>query len=379
MADEKRRVLFVGAGRAQLYALARIGDYLELGTEVTVVSPEPDLLCAGMSPKLVSGQAEPAEIAIPARRIVESHGGRFVSDKVTSIDPDSHVVHTRTGEEIPYDIASFATGSQVAPRGIEGAREHSIPVSPLTNLARLHEEVSERLRAGEKTRVYVIGGGVSGVEVTCHLLALARGFEAPNLLRLAIAEAKSHILHTFPRRFGRFLYQYLIDSGVRISNSAQVAEIAADSVRATKGKAQETDLTVLATGPGFGGMYRRAGFAADVTGALVVNSSLESVSHPGVFAAGDCARLRGHKLVKLGVYAAREGPVLHRNLLARLRRSALESYHPQRTVTVIVNLGDGRGALAKGRFVLRGRLALALKELIDRRFVALYRSAAGTA
>ena len=52
---------------------------------------------------------------------------------------------------------------------------------------------------------------------------------------------------------------------------------------------------------------RETGLALDDKGFVRVAATLESLSHAGVFAAGDMASVEGHDLPKSGVYAVREG------------------------------------------------------------------------
>jgi selenide,water dikinase len=69
------------------------------------------------------------------------------------------------------------------------------------------------------------------------------------------------------------------------------------------------------------------------------------------------------------VYAVRQGPVLARNLMARLRGGALRAYRPQRDFLSLLNLGDGSAIGAKWGLSLEGRRVFALKDWLDRRFV----------
>ena len=105
---------------------------------------------------------------------------------------------------------------------------------------------------------------------------------------------------------------------------------------------------------------------------VLVNDRLQSPDYPELFGGGDCISLQGHPLVKVGVYAVRQNPILHHNLLAALEERELIPFQPQQRYLLILNLGNRRGILCKGRWVWEGRLPFLLKDWIDRRFMGTY-------
>jgi len=114
---------------------------------------------------------------------------------------------------------------------------------------------------------------------------------------------------------------------------------------------------------------RNSGLATDAQGFVLVDDKLRSVSHPEVFAAGDCATLRDAPHPKSGVYAVRHGKVLAQNL----RGGELRSYVPQRRALALISCGsryaiaDWNGLSAEGAWAWRW------KDRIDRRWIAGFR------
>jgi NADH dehydrogenase FAD-containing subunit len=102
---------------------------------------------------------------------------------------------------------------------------------------------------------------------------------------------------------------------------------------------------------------------------MLVNASLQSVAYPELFGGGDCISFQERPLDKVGVYAVRENPILYRNLMAALEGQPLTRFTPQQRYMLILNMGDGRGILAKGSLALQGRWAFRYKDWIDRRFM----------
>ena len=122
---------------------------------------------------------------------------------------------------------------------------------------------------------------------------------------------------------------------------------------------------------------RRGALAVDGEGFVRIDSQLRSVSHPQVFASGDCASWSDHALPKAGVHAVRMGSVLARNLRAALVGPAdagpLEAYRPQRQFLALLATGDGRAIASRGVFGAEGAWAWRWKDRIDRRFLERFR------
>jgi NADH dehydrogenase FAD-containing subunit len=112
-------------------------------------------------------------------------------------------------------------------------------------------------------------------------------------------------------------------------------------------------------------------------GFIRIDAQLRSVSHPQVFASGDCAHWEpdARTLPKAGVVAVRMGPVLARNLRRALDGQPLEAFRPQRRFLVLLGTGEGRAIASRGPFGASGAWAWRWKEHIDRRFIRRYAAA----
>jgi NADH dehydrogenase FAD-containing subunit len=184
------------------------------------------------------------------------------------------------------------------------------------------------------------------------------------------------LMGSWPERASAIMYESLRGRGVTILLGSSAARVEERAVFTTGGEAIAYDLLVAAHGLVPPPLIRASGLPTDDQGGLLVNEQLRSVADPAVFGGGDCIALLGHHLARVGVHGVRQGPILRHNLIAALEGrppTALRAFRPQRQFLQILNLGDGTGLAARGRWIWHGKLALMLKDWIDRRFLATYR------
>jgi len=118
--------------------------------------------------------------------------------------------------------------------------------------------------------------------------------------------------------------------------------------------------------------FPATGLTLDEGGFLSVGPTLQSLSDPDVFAAGDCAALVESPREKAGVYAVRAGPPLARNLRRRATGEAPTPWHPQRRHLALISTGERYAVASRGAFKAEGGWRWTVKDWIDRRWMRMY-------
>jgi len=237
---------------------------------------------------------------------------------------------------------------------------------------RLRDEV-RRLAAAPghaPVRIVVAGGGPAGCEVAANLIALGKPGRRP--LKISIVTRQNRLLAGLPATAGTLMERRLVQDGVDISYGATVQSIEPGFAVTGVGRVP-FDILVNATGLKPSPVVGAMGLPTGADGGLLVDRYLRSIGDPRIFGGGDCISFAERDLLKLGVYAVREAPVLLYNLLATHGGRRLKPYAPQRRALMILNLGDGTGLAIRGGWVLRSRAAAWIKDWIDRAFLRRYR------
>jgi hypothetical protein len=118
LAGARPRVVVVGAG----YGGATCARYLKLWypkVEVTVIEPRPRFVSCPMSNTVLAGWNRLEDLSFGYNHLARAVD-RFVSDRVTAIDPDRRTVTTAGGRVYPYDRLVLSPGIELMFDRIKG-------------------------------------------------------------------------------------------------------------------------------------------------------------------------------------------------------------------------------------------------------------------
>jgi selenide, water dikinase len=341
-----KRILLVGAGHAHLVVLRALKRSALYGARVTLVSPYRKQIYSGMLPGLIAGHYRLDELQVDVAALAERARAQFVQGAVAALDLGRRRARLEGGGEIAYDYVSLNAGSLVE-RSVPG-HEQALAVKPFEHFLR-------DLR--NPRRVALAGAGAAGAEV-----AMA--------LRHAGAEVTLYSDKPLtPPVLAKRVARALRASGVDFRPGMPVSEVEPGPVVVAGTSRQEFDRVVLTTGAVPLAWLARAGLATDERGFVLVRRTLQSVSHPEVFAAGDCATLREAPHPKSGLYSVRHGEVLERNLRLLVQAKPLTEYQPQPRALVLLSCGARYAIAQRGDWTAEGRWVWWWKDRIDRRWM----------
>lgn len=360
------QLLLIGGGHAHLGVLDLLARRQRSGIDVTLVSANSAQVYSGMLPGHLAGHYRLEECSIPLDPVCETARADFVRARVARLDLEQRIAVTEAGGVLPFDIVSIDIGSGPDHATVPGLK-HALSVRPMDQLVSAWHALEQRFAGTPLPQtLVVIGGGPAGTELAAAMAYHARETELQ--LKSSIITGRAGLLPGMPRGTRRLMHKRLTALGVR------VIEADAESVRPNavtiRGAGEFfADVIIGATGAAAWPWPKESGLKCDARGFIEVNAHLQSVSHPFVFAAGDCASMAGRPHPKSGVYAVRAGVPLGENLLRALTRRALVDYRPQKRALYLISAG-GRDAVGVwGPLVIDGAWVWRWKDRIDRQFI----------
>lgn len=255
----REEVLVVGAGYGGLRAALDLAP----DVHVTVLDPADHFTERVRLHEKAAGRAD---VTHPLSEFLRPAGIRHVPARAVRIDAAAAEVHTDDGQALHYDRLIYALGSRTAGIGEPGTAHERVYT------AESADELHKRLLDGPGS-LTVVGGGLTGIELATELAELDPRWQVRLVTGGEIAPSVS--------KAGRaHIRGVLLARGVRIEEGRHVTdpgEIDTDVVVWSGSMVPNTELAI------------ETGLEVGANGRITVDSALRSVSHPGIYVAGDAA------------------------------------------------------------------------------------------
>lgn len=377
-------LVLLGGGHTHAIVLRKLAMASLPGVRLTLITNLVDTPYSGMLPCHISGLYSFDESHIDLRPLTRFANCRLVMDRAVGLDLDRRQVLCDRHPPMAYDWLSIDTGSTPATVAVPGAKDWAIPAKPVPDLLRAWDQFLQRVEQSPPGPISlaVVGGGVGGVELTLNMQM--RLWQLLDRLGRPRQDVTLHLFHRGAdiangrnRSTRRRLHRRFGERDVRLhlrESVCGVEPLAGDRrrLRCESGLTVDCDRVFWVTNAAAPSWVKQSGLTTDDQGFLLVNDTLQSCSHPQVFAAGDVATMANHPRPKAGVFAVRQGPPLAHNLRAAVQGQPLKPFRPQRQYLNIIDTGDGSAIASRGPFTVESPLMRAWKDRIDRRFMALF-------
>ncbi|MCW5317400.1 FAD-dependent oxidoreductase [Nostoc sp. KVJ3] len=374
-------LVLIGGGHSHAIALKMFGMKPLTGVRLTLITANQKTAYSGMLPGHIAGFYTHEECHIDLKPLANFAQANLYIDRVVALDLENNKVLCANGLVVDFDVLSIDIGSTPARMSVSGAAEYAIAAKPVSQLLEHWDELIAAVGKNpqELIRIAIAGGGAGGVELALAIQSHLHQIQQIPNLEMHLFHRQMELMPNYHQSVRHQIQQILTERGIKLHLGENVCNIVPKNHKKTQEIFEikcESGLTVecnkifwvtQASAPEW---LKIAGLGTDEQGFILVEDTLQSQTHPQVFASGDIATMVNYPRPKAGVFAVRQGKPLFENLQRILLGKSLKPYKPQKQYLSLIGTGDGQAILTKGIFTLPPhKLLWHYKDCIDRRFM----------
>jgi selenide,water dikinase len=360
-----KRLVMVGVGATQLSLLEGLAAGHVKAAEPVLISPVSAYVHDGMLPGWLAGRHDEAAMSVDLAQLASRAGCRYLEAGIRRLDAGTQTIELANGGTEKWEVLSLSRNSIPCDALVPGAAEFSLPIRPMARAREIVPAIERAQQAfdGREIRIAVMGAAGRGFETACALRARLRrdGTSATVML----VDGDSHLLPDRQPAARALADRVLRRLNIASALGARVADLSRRGLRLNSGAIIPADVVVWTIGNAPAPALTDSGLALDERGFVRYDEMLRSVSHPEVFVAGESAGM---------------GLTLTDNVAASCSDVPAPKFRhyraPARQLTLL-DCGDGSALMAYGGLAREGRLAMRLKDSLDRRFMQRYQRLAG--
>ncbi len=375
----EKDLVLLGGGHSHAIALRLFGMKPLPRARLTLLTETSDTPYSGMLPGHVAGFYSRDQCHIDLRSLAAFAGAQFYQDQAIGLDLEAQQIICAHRPPVRFDLLSINIGSTPQPPKLLGDLAAVIAAKPVRDFLQKWQAVVEQMQQQPQQPfcLGIVGGGAGGVELALttqrRLRAILDAAQAPlTNLTIHLFQRGDTLLPHHNRWVQRTFQQLLTQRQIQLHLSETVVAVRSGKVECQSGLVVGCDAVIWVTQAAAPPWLQASGLAVDERGFIQVDSTLRSISHPHVFAAGDIATVVNHPRPKAGVFAVRQGKPLAENLRCALAGQPLRTYLPQKRYLSLIGTADGSAVASWAAFGWRSPLLWQWKDWIDRRFMRLF-------
>lgn len=369
-------LVLIGGGHSHAIVLKLLAIKPLSEVRLTLITDTIKTPYSGMLPGYIAGFYSYDETHIDLRHLASFAKAELYLDRAIGLDLANNKVLCAKNHPIAFDYLSIDIGSTPATISVPGASKYAIPVKPVPKFLSYWNELLQTVSnyAEKPVSLAIVGGGAGGVELALNaqhrLHQLLKDARQPtDKLKIHLFHRGNRLLENHNQWVSQRIQAILLQRGIELHLSERVTEVLPDRVICESGLRVECDRVFWVTQASAPNWIEASGIATDSQGFILVSDTLQSISHPHIFAAGDIATMQNHPRPKAGVFAVRQGKPLFVNLRRIIRGKPPIAYIPQKQYLSLIGTGD-RNAIASWGFLgWQSPLLWLWKDYIDRQFM----------
>jgi NADH dehydrogenase len=353
-------VVVVGSGFTGFECARRLARRLgKSDVDITIISPVDYMLYTPLLPDVAGGVVDARFVTIPLAGTL--NGVRKIRGRVDSVDFDQHRLQftdlEQRSRELSWDRLVLTPGSVTRLFDIPGLAQYARGLKSTAEALYLRDHFLEQLElscleddaglAQARRTIVVVGASYSGTELVLQLRALANAAAKqmsfdPSAVKFLLLDKAEQVMPEVGEKLGARAMRVLQRRGVDVRLGLTLNEVHADHVVLSDNSRVDTRTVAWVTGVTAAPLIQSLGLPTE-KGRLIVQTDLQVLGHPDVFAAGDAAAVPdvtqpGKITPPTAQHATRQGKTLANNVAASLGRGKKRDYK-HRNMGLVVDLG----------------------------------------
>ena len=374
-----KNLVLIGGGHSHAIALKLFGINPIPGVQLTLITESSDTPYSGMLPGHVAGFYTHEQSHINLSSLAQFAQANLIIDQAISLDLEKNQVICANHPPVTFDLLSINIGSTPAREPVLGAAKYAIAVKPVKQFLAVWNDLLEKFSENPQKPISlsIVGGGAGGVELAMAMRSrldqiLKNSQQPKHHLKIHLCHRDAELLPHHNRWVRSHVQKILTQKGIELHLGEKVNQVQPHQLQCESGLTIDSDYIFWVTQASAPTWLQSAGLATD-NGFVLVNDTLQSLSHPHIFASGDIATMVNHPRPKAGVFAVRQGKPLFQNLQQALLGKPLKPYIPQKQYLSLIGTGDKSAIASWGVCGCASPLLWRLKDQIDRNFMLQFK------
>ncbi|UXR66866.1 NAD(P)/FAD-dependent oxidoreductase [Staphylococcus pasteuri] len=387
MAQERKKVLVLGAGYAGLQAVTKLQKEVSAEeAEITLINKNDYHYEATWLHEASAGTINYEDLLYPVESVLKKDKVNFVKAEVTKIDRNAKKVETDKGI-YDFDILVVALGFVSETFGIDGMKDYAFQIENVLTTRQLSRHIEDKFAnyAASKEKdendlsILVGGAGFTGIEFLGELtdripeLCSKYGIDQSKV-KVTCVEAAPKVLPMFSDDLVNHAVNYLENRGVEFKIATPIVACNEKGfVVEINGEKQQLEAGTSVWAAGVRGSHlMEESFEGVKRGRIVTNQDLTIAGHDDIFVIGDCSAFvpagEERPLPTTAQIAMQQGEHVAKNIKHILNGEAKEEFeYVDRGTVCSLGSHDGVG-IVYGKDIT-GKKAAFMKKVIDTRAV----------
>ncbi len=387
MANEKKRIVIIGAGFGGITAMRHLAKHLPSDFSIMLIDKHHHQLytpalyeIASMPREITEDSMLKSSILLPIEYMADKASVTFVCDEFTGLDTARKTVTlTHTGT-VSYEYLILALGSETAYFDIPGLRENALPLKTFDDAIRMRNAIEDLLKQKEEINISVGGAGSAGIELVAefvNFICMMKEKLMPDAKKCSIfftlIEAAPQILPGFEPWVVTLAKKRLQELGITIKTNTAITSVSQNEITFKNGEKQPKDILIWTGGVKGPSIFRTLGLEASPKDSLMVDGYLRAKDPSGViFVVGDSAIFTNPHTQKPVVWnvpaAEQEAKSAAVNILRAIKEKPLIPFIPSRKYPFILAVGKKYAIADLVIFRFWGLSGWIAKQLVEFRY-----------